>query len=208
MATESLYPKTTLSEIKEKSSEILKEKNKNISDTRTEIKNVYPNLKSIEHCVKIEDIESMRAIAETYTEEYTFKIYNEAVKRCREFAAVVSGIENYQLFELAKEYQNARKMSNEARARLKYLNSKLNVEKHNLWKLVKNEASSRVFISFSSSNSVLKVVLNFFRTGYDECFHSIDAFRVLNGGPTIHPLSQSETENHCYLHGNARDVPS
>ncbi|CAL1278001.1 unnamed protein product [Larinioides sclopetarius] len=156
MATEGLYPKTTLSEIKEKSSEILKEKNKKISDTKTEIKNVYPNLKSIQHCVKIEDIESMRAIAETYTEEYTFKIYNEAVKRCREFPAVVSGIENYQLFELAKEYQNARKMSNEACARLKYLNSKLNVEKHNLWKLVKNEASSRGCCEDGSNVTVSK----------------------------------------------------
>ncbi|GBM18130.1 Ectopic P granules protein 5 [Araneus ventricosus] len=156
VGTECLYPKTTILEIKEKSSDILQENNKIICDTRTEIKNVYPNLKSIQHYEKIEDIESMRTIVQTYTEEYTNKTYNEAVKRCHKFAVAVSGIENYPLFELAKEYQNARKMSNEARARLKYLNSKLNVEKTNLWKLTKNEASSRGCCEDGSNVTVSK----------------------------------------------------
>ncbi|KAF8791257.1 Ectopic P granules protein 5 like protein [Argiope bruennichi] len=166
--TECLYPKTAILEKEEKFLGFLKEKNKifhdtvnvlTASDTRTEIMNVYPNLKSIQHCEKIEDIESMRTIVQTYTEEYTNKTYNEAVKRCQKFAVAVTGIENYPLFELAKEYQNARKMSNEARARLKYLNSKLNVEKANLWKLTKKETSSKGFCEDGSNVSVSKTYL-------------------------------------------------
>ncbi|GIY27749.1 ectopic P granules protein 5 [Caerostris extrusa] len=69
-------------------------------DEKTEVKNVYPNLKSIQHCEKIEDIESMRTIVQTYSEEYTSKTYNEAVKGCQKFQLEVAGIENHILFAL------------------------------------------------------------------------------------------------------------
>ncbi|GFV19589.1 hypothetical protein TNCV_478151 [Trichonephila clavipes] len=50
---------------------------------------------------------------------------------------------------------------------------------------------------------------NFFRTDDSGCFHSVDAAFVSGVIWWTHDQtsSQSETESHCHLKGNARDVP-
>ncbi|GFY71712.1 ectopic P granules protein 5 homolog [Trichonephila inaurata madagascariensis] len=160
---ESSKPENVVLETKEFS--YLYEEKKRISDTvktlnvfreKTETKNVYPDLKSIQHCEQMEDIESLRILTQTYTEEYMSKTVNGAVKRCREFQMAVRSIENYHLYELIKEYQNARNKSNEALTKRKYLNSKLNIEKNNLWKPVKKEAISKGCCEDGNTVSITK----------------------------------------------------
>ncbi|GFX17718.1 hypothetical protein TNCV_475181 [Trichonephila clavipes] len=54
-----------------------------------------------------------------------------------------------------------------------------------------------------------EIVLNFFRTGDDEFFHSIDvtfATSICTHDSSL--VTQSETESHCHSHDNARNVPS
>lgn len=55
---------------------------------RTMIKSVYPDLKSIQYCEKVEDITSIQTLVKTYTEEYLYKTYMEATKHFQEFHTV------------------------------------------------------------------------------------------------------------------------
>ncbi|GFU50163.1 hypothetical protein TNCV_300111 [Trichonephila clavipes] len=96
---ESSKPENVVLETKE-FSYLYEEKNL-ISDTvktlnvfreKTETKNVYPDLKSIQHCEQMEDIESLRILTQTYTEEYLNKTVNGAVESCLEFQKVRNNI--------------------------------------------------------------------------------------------------------------------
>ncbi|KAG8195033.1 hypothetical protein JTE90_029615 [Oedothorax gibbosus] len=138
VAQNKFYPDLKVSLIDEQ----VETKTKSVSE-KTIIKSVYPDLRSIQYCEKVEDITSIQTLVRTHTEEYLHKTCIEATKRLHEFHMVLADINRYPIFDLIKEYQNARKRSTDAQNRLKFLNSKLNILKNELWKIVKKEASSK-----------------------------------------------------------------
>ncbi|GFU39340.1 ectopic P granules protein 5 homolog [Nephila pilipes] len=146
----------TLREENKIQSDVVRVKTFNTFSEKTETKNVYPDLKNIQRYKHMEDIESLRTLTQTYTEEYLNKTYNGVKRRYEEFQRAVCNIENYPLYELIKEYQNARNKFNEAHTKQKYLNSKLKIEKNNMWKLVKKDAFSKGHCEDGNTVSVSK----------------------------------------------------
>ncbi|XP_071043359.1 ectopic P granules protein 5 homolog [Parasteatoda tepidariorum] len=116
------------------------EKNQ-ISVATTE--NMYPNLKSILHREKLENIIFLQKQVTIFKEEYLRYLESEVLEKYQEFINQTYGVENDPLYELIHVYQQSRKYSLEIRSKIKCLNSQLKRKRESVWSLQEHKISEK-----------------------------------------------------------------